>query len=157
MARTKETVQLKDSDWDTLFPGEQFKIGSTELNLQPLALEDISLILKKVTMITSQLSELELSLEDLTGNSLKIVQLVELVVEEAPEILSQMSGLSTADVRSLPLATAVELFNAALDVNIQSQQDLLKNFKGLAARFQTFTNPTAQAEVPALAAVETQQ
>lgn len=148
MARTKETVQLQDSDWETLFPGVEFTIGTTKLKLQPLALEDISLILKKVTMITSQLSDLNLSMTDLTENSLKIVQLVELIVDEAPDILSQMSGLKESDVRALPLATSVELFNAALDVNIKSQEDLVKNFKGLADRFKTFTNPTARATLP---------
>lgn len=150
MARNKETVELKDSDWDTLFPGEGFTIGDTELNLVPLAIEDLSLILKKVSLITGQLSELNLSLDDLSKNSLKIVQLVELVVDEAPEILSWMSGLATKDVVALPLSTAVELFNAALDVNIKSQKDLLKNFKGLAARFKMFTDPTALAEAPAV-------
>lgn len=147
MPRKRQEVTLQDSDWEALFPGQDHTIGTTTFKITPLSVEDLSIVLKRVSTITTQIAELQLTADDFTGEGAdRLVGLVQLIVEEAPDILAQMSGLSVGDIKGLPIPTTVDLFNKVLDVNINSQEDLVKNFKGLAERFQKFTNPTALLE-----------
>lgn len=154
MARNKPQVKLQDSDWDALFPGEDYTIGSTTFKIVPLSVEDLSIVLKRISTITNQLATLEMQVKDFAegeesrpvDSGERILRLVQLIVEEAPDILSQMSGLDVEDIKGLPITAAVDLFNKVLDVNIKSQDDLVKNFKGLADRFKKFTSPTVEQE-----------
>ena len=95
--------------------------------------------------IASEVTKLNFTAENFTSEeSVGMIQLVGLIIKQAPEILSDMSGVAVADIKGLPLAPAVELFNQCLDVNIESQDSLLKNFKELGTKFQKLT----QAEAP---------
>lgn len=137
--RTKKKVSLKDNDWKELFPGEEFKIGSTSLILEPLSLKGLSFVIDKISRISESISKLEISFSDLKGSDfIKLTGLVHLIVLEAPEILAEMSGLESDDIKEIPLDKAVELFIKCLDINILSQESLIKNFKELGVKIEKF-------------------
>jgi hypothetical protein len=139
-------VKLKESDWEVLFPAEDFKIGSTTLELTPLSLSGLATITRRLTNVVDKVTALELNLDSLTSEVGKIVQLVSLILGDAPEILAEMSGLDLEDIQRLPLDIAVGLFSACLDVNLRSQESLVKNFKGLGGKVAKFMsgNQTVQ-------------
>lgn len=139
-------VKLKESDWEVLFPAEDFKIGETTLELIPLSLAGLATITRRLTQMVDKVVALELSLDSLTSEAGKIVQLVALILGDAPEILAEMSGVDLDDIKRLPLDVAVSLFSACLDVNLRSQESLLKNFKGLGGKVAKFMggNQTVQ-------------
>lgn len=139
-------VKLKESDWEVLFPAEDFKIGDTTLELTPLSLSSLATITRRLTSVVDKIGALDLNLENITSEAGKIVQLVALILGDAPEILSEMSNLDLDDVKRLPLDTAVALFSACLDVNLRSQESLVKNFKGLGGKVAKFMsgNQTVQ-------------
>lgn len=139
-------VKLKESDWEVLFPAEDFKIGSTTLELTPLSLSGLATITRRLTNVVDKVTALELNLDSLTSEAGKIVQLVALILDDAPEILAEMSGLDLEDIQRLPLDVAVGLFSACLDVNLRSQESLVKNFKGLGGKVAKFMsgNQTVQ-------------
>ena len=146
MAREQKKVSLNDSDWDALFPQTKYVLGTTEIYIQPLSLESLASIIEQVQKIALEVTKLNFTAENFTGEeSIGMIQLVALIIKQAPNILSDMSGVNVKDIQSLPLAPAVELFNKCLDVNIESQDSLLKNFKELGTKFQKLT----QAEAPA--------
>jgi hypothetical protein len=137
-------VKLQDSDWNVLFPAEDFVIGTTKLELIPLSLSGLARVTRKITQIIDKVNTLNLDFTDLQ-NASKIVELVALLLSDAPDILSEMSGLDVEDIQRLPLDTGVALFNTCLDVNLKSQENLTKNFKGLGEKVARFMgNRTVQ-------------
>lgn len=147
MAKKNTVVRLKDTDWEELFPGTSFIIGGTEIFLTPLSLKSIATITGKLAGIANTFSNLETTIQDIDNRSVEAVTgIVQVIVTEAPDILSEMSGLHPEDVQGLPLEVAVNLFNACLDVNLESQESLIKNFKSLGDKFSKFLSP---AEEPA--------
>lgn len=137
-------VQLKQTDWDILFPVDFFTIGETKLEITPLSLQSISVIAKYLTKIITKINTLNVNLDQLSSESSKIVEIVYLILEDAPEILQELSGLHVDDVKKLPLDTAVSLFALCMDVNLRSQESLVKNFKGLGDKVAKFMSGTNQ-------------
>lgn len=71
-----------------------------------------------------------------------MIQLVALIISDAPEILSELSGLDVDDITRLPIEKAVDLFGVCLEVNLASKEGLIKNFKGLGEKVGLLTqNP----------------
>ena len=134
----KNVVNLKASDWEILFPAEDFKIGSTTLELTPLSISGLAAVIRKITAVIDKISALQIDINDLQGNAGKIVELVALLLSDVPEVLPEMSGLDVEDVQRLPLDIAVALFDACLEVNLRSQESLTKNFKGLGVKVAKF-------------------
>ena len=134
----KERVNLKTSDWEILFPVEDFKIGSTVLELKPLSLNGLAAVIRKITSIIDKITMLEIDLNNFQANAGKIVELVGLILSDAPDVLSEMSDLDVEDIKRLPLDTAVSLFDKCLDVNLRSQESLTKNFQGLGVKVAKF-------------------
>lgn len=136
-------VKLNESDWEMLFPAQDFMIGqNTHLDLVPMNLAQLAKITRHLTKIIGQVSQMEITLNDLMGDAPKIVEVVALILSEAPEILSEMSGLDVEDVQRLPLHVGLELFSECLDINLQSQESLIKNFKGLGGKIAKFMGGT---------------
>lgn len=136
-------VKLVESDWEMLFPVETFTIGQqTRLELTPLSLAGLARVSRQLTAVIGEIAELEVTLDDLTQNAPKIVQVVAIILDKSPGILADMSGLDIDDVQRLPLHIALELFNACLDINLTSQESLVKNFKGLGGKVAKFMGGT---------------
>lgn len=138
MSRQKKKFKLKDEDWKDLFPGSEFEIGTTKILIEPLSVQQLAFILGKLNSVSESLAEVAVSAEDFGTNSARIINLVRVIIEEVPEVLSEMSGLDVEDIKNLPLTVAVELFNKCLDVNIESQESLVANLKELATKFGQF-------------------
>lgn len=125
-------VTLNNEDWLALFPETNFTIGTTTLRLMPLTVTSVARVLKQLSYISNLLVEEGLTLKDLSKDNVSaIIKLVSVIVEQAPGILSEMSGLDEFDVQRLPLNVAVDLFTACLDLNLASQEGLVKNFNRL--------------------------
>lgn len=129
---TGNKVTLNSEDWLALFPETNFKIGTTTLRLMPLTVSTVARVLKQLSGISSLLVEEGLTLKDLSRDNVPaIITLVSVIMAQAPGILSEMSGLDEFDVQRLPLTVAVDLFIACLDLNLASQEGLVKNFNRL--------------------------
>lgn len=138
---TSAKVKLIESDWDALFPSKQFVIGTSKIDIAPLSIEELASVLNKLSEISDKIQENVPSddlAEGLTKSSVTIINLVRVIMQESPDILSDISNIDVDDVRGLPLDKALELFNFCLDVNIESQESLIKNFEGLATRMTQF-------------------
>lgn len=133
-------VTLNSEDWLALFPETNFKIGTTTLRLMPLTVSTVARVLKQLSGISSLLVEEGLTLKDLSRDNVPaIITLVSVIMAQAPGILSEMSGLDEFDVQRLPLNVAVDLFIACLDLNLASQEGLVKNFNRLGEKIVALT------------------
>jgi hypothetical protein len=75
-----------------------------------------------------------------------MTELISTILEEAPEIISEMTGVHEDDIKNLPLDVVVDMFNVSLDVNLNSQEDLVKNLKSLGEKFNKFLGVETQQE-----------
>jgi len=137
MARGKRQ-KIKESDWDVLFPGETFTIGTTSLIIEPLDIDSFNKIIKKVIAqqkrIANELKKENINMDNFDdfGNRLKISAIL---LDIVPDAVADAANMIVEDVRRLPVSKGVELVNKILDVNIGSLEDLEKNFKSLAEKF----------------------
>lgn len=148
MAReSQKKVSLDQADWDVLFKSKEYAIGNTILKIYPLSLEELISVVKTFAVIQKEASTLQELVTpryneagDLIPKDSSILEnLAQVILEKAPSILSTMSGLDVKDVVSLPLLEAVKLFNACVDVNLESQEDLVKNLKALGQKVSSLT------------------
>lgn len=153
----KIKTKLVESDWTSLFPSKPYTIGTTTVDVSPLSIQELSGILEKVSLISDKIQTgilLDENLSDgLTKSSVTVINLIKIIMAESPDILSDISNIDVEDIQSLPLDKALELFNFCLDVNIESQESLIKNFNGLASRMTQFMGnkvpaPTLTEEIP---------
>lgn len=157
---SKQKIRLQDSDWDQLFPGKPFNIASTEIQVVPLSLQEISSVLAKLSLLADAIEGLDLDKVDTgsetltTEKGINVLNLVAIIMDKSPDILSDMSGVDVEDIQGLPLGTAVELFSFCLEVNIESQESLIKNLNKLGGKMAAFTGgtqkaaPTQRATIP---------
>ena len=152
-----EKVRLKSEDWTSLFPGQDYQIGSTIIRLKPLAISAIARITNRLAKIGATVDGLNLSVDQFdaelsgtakTGLTSGIASLAGVILTEAPEILSELSGVHEDDINELPLSLAVDLFTKCLEINIESQEDLVKNLKSLGKKFNQFLNPETKEATP---------
>lgn len=148
MAReSQKKVNLDQADWDVLFKSKEYAIGNTVLKIYPLSLEELISVVKTFAAIQKEataLQELVAPRYDEEGamiprDSSLLENLAQVILEKAPSILSTMSGLEVSDVIGLPLLEAIKLFNACVDVNLESQEDLVKNLKALGQKVSSLT------------------
>ena len=143
----KQKVKLQESDWAALFPTKSFVIGTTTITIAPLSIEELSSVLNKLALISDKIQEdlPETNLEDgVAKSSITILNLVNVIMENSPDILSDIANIEVDDIQSLPLDKALELFNFCLDVNIESQDSLVKNFAALGEKIQKFMGNQSQ-------------
>jgi hypothetical protein len=132
-------VKLSDSDWSVLFPQQTYKLGGTSLSLTPLSLTGLANIMAQVNVIVTKMEKLGVALGELVATPQNVTLLVTTIVQDAPSILSELSGLDEGDVAKLPISVAVDLFSVCLDVNLSSQEGLVKNFKRLGEKVAQMT------------------
>ena len=121
-------MKLDSSDWDILLPGETVKIGNKNLLIKPLGLSDLALLLRELKTVVKICSESGITLDNYEAH---LWQLAEIIMSETPHILTLVTGIDSEDVSRLPVAIAMKILNVCLQVNIDSQGDLLKNSHAL--------------------------
>jgi len=120
-------------DFDSLFPGKVFKIKDQEITIYPLNIQQISYVIKKVNTLIPEFEKKNISFDNL-GTPENMFNMVSIIMDNAPEILSELTGIEEESIKKLPVSYAIELFSTALEVNIESKDDLQKNFNGLSKK-----------------------
>ena len=131
MSRRKKKIKLGEDDWSQLFPGEKFEIAGTTLIIEPMDLKTLSSVLKKVGTVMDSFPKVDIGSALAGKENSSMLDFISKIVEDVPEVLSDMSGLDQDDVLKLPLDIGVELFAKCLDVNLKAKESLLKNLKKL--------------------------
>ena len=142
MAKQKEDnekVGLTEEDWNILLPGREFTVGKTTVYIEPLGLKDFVATVKRLDSIRVELATAGLTLENYSDPA-GIVKLATLIMDNVPDVLSDSSGIKESDLKKLPLGVIMNLLSVVLDVNIESQEGLLKNFTALAGKVVSLIN-----------------
>jgi len=121
-----------DADWEALFPGKIFKAGAQSINIMPLTVEQITGVVRQIKVIMPELKKEGISMKNLMDSD-NVATTVSVIVDKVPGLMSDITGIGQASINKMPLAALVDLFNCALEANIESKEVLEKNFEKLAA------------------------
>ena len=144
MKKEKQTSFFSDEDWKNLLPGKVVKLGSKSIRIKPFVLEDFIPILSQII----SLQEVFVSSGITQGNFMskeKLPDVVKILKDNAPEIISVASGIPATDVARLPISPLLALVDAILDVNLESQEGLAKNLQSLVAKMSKIAPATQKA------------
>lgn len=122
-------MRLKQNDWDILFKKHDYIIGTTTLKLIPLSLENLPGVVSEFLKISGSLIKEGITTDNYVS---KLKELSILVANKAPGLISIMSGLHEDDIKKLPIPIVVSLLTECIKVNIEDQEDFLKNLMALA-------------------------
>ena len=127
-----------DLDWGALFPGKPFTVGNTVHHIEPLNIKGIASVSKKIKAIFPMLKEEGIVLTDIENTNFLdlIVKAVPILIENAPEIISDLTQIEVDSLMEFPPQYLIELVTVAVEANIEAKESLEKNFKGLAKMFQ---------------------
>lgn len=128
-----------DVDWDALFPGKEFTVGSMTHTVRPLDIQSIAKISKKIKSFIPMIQKDGINLTNV-GNPENIVKLAEILIDNAPEIISDATMINIESLVKFPPQYLLELVTIAIEVNIESKEALEKNFKSLTKTLQNLQN-----------------
>ena len=123
-----ETTSLTDADWEILLPGKPWQIGTKTIDLKPLGVADFAVLLRNLKSVIGKIAEAGITIDNYKS---KLPELAGVILVNAPGIISTLSGLNAENARRLPVAKAVELLALCFEVNIDSQDELVKNLMTL--------------------------
>lgn len=114
-------------DFDALLPGKIFTIGTQDILITPLDVTRTAYITKKIRNIIPLFIEQGITLENYNTVS-NLLTITEVLMMNAPDILSELLDIEEKDVIRLPLSIACEGLAIALEVNLEAKESLTKNF-----------------------------
>ena len=132
-----------DVDWDALFPGKPFTVGSKTVNITPLNIAQIATVTRKIKTIMPILKAEDIDWEGL-NNPETIVKLIPILMDNTPEIVSEASGIDLESLVKFPPEYMLKLVTIAIEVNLESKEALEKNFESLVETFQTLPEMKSQ-------------
>lgn len=131
MAKKEEKSILNDEDWEILLPSKNITLGKTTVPIKPLNIEDFSTLTSKTIYAFTKVKELG-DIREVFRTPTGFKKIVEIIVREAPGIISLLTGIPVVDVKRLPITKNLELMNTAWEVNTEDQETLAKNLEGVA-------------------------
>lgn len=126
-------------DWDSLFPGKEFTIGTFTHSIRPLNVETIAAITKRIKSIVPMLQAEEITLSNV-NNPDKIIKLAQILIDNAPEIISDATMINIESIVKFPPQCLLELIATTVEVNLESKDTLEKNFKCLTETLNSLQN-----------------
>lgn len=124
-------VSLSEEDFNLLLPGKAIIVGRSEIIIRPLGIERLKLMLARLGAIASTLSDAGITFKNYNKED-NLFKVVAIVLEKAPDLLSDVSTINVVDLRRLPLMANVQILSDVLEINIESQEGLEKNLNVLA-------------------------
>lgn len=141
---TEDTSFFSDEDWEHLLPGKTITIGKKSILIKPFGLEDYIHVTKKLTAVKGKFVAQGITRENFQGE--KLPEVASLILSEVPELVARATGIPEKELLRLPLSPCVEIASTIIDVNLESQQGLEKNFHGLVAGLAKLNSPTVVEE-----------
>jgi len=132
MSESKQDKRkLTDEDWDLLLPGKEVKLGNTRIEVKPLGFQEFVRTVRRLGEVREQLAGEGLTLENFNEPQ-NLLKLVGVVMDEIPELMSDVLCVEQADLELVPVTVMVDVARTVIEVNVKSQEGLLKNLTALA-------------------------
>ena len=131
-----EVTRLKEGDWKEIFNISLFTIGSTELPIKALVLEDLADVCAMIGKASDVIIQKTAIFQDKSKSISEKIEvaapvIAKVIANDFPEIVQKMSGLHIDDIKKLPAPIQVELALKCVEVNLESMESLAKNLQAL--------------------------
>ncbi len=125
-------IKLTQNDWEELLPSTAVVLGKTVVEIKPLSVFQLKGMGSKIAAVFKALAEQGVNSDSLDTQE-GMAAIFSALIDYAPGLLQEATGIHADDIAKLPLIKGVELLRVVIEVNISSYQDLLKNLKALGA------------------------
>jgi hypothetical protein len=125
-------------DLEALFPGDILEIGDNKIDIRPLGVLKLVTISKKLKTLIKNLTDEGVTWENYSTPE-NIFKIATILLEHAPESLSEASGIHIEDINVLPIEEIIRIIDKVVEVNLKSKGTLEKNFKSLTSKFEQKT------------------
>lgn len=126
-----DKISLSEQDFELLLPGKTITVGTSEIVIKPLGMERLKLMFQRLGTIAETLKAEGITFKNYNKED-KLLKLVEVIMDKAPDLLSDASNIKLADLQRLPVMINVRILTDVLELNIESQEGLEKNLHVLA-------------------------
>ena len=123
-------INLSTDDWDDLLQGDTITLGKTTVVISPLGIAQLKNMSLKVKALMEALAEKGINSSNFDAPD-NMANTFTTLVERVPELMEEATGINRDDIARLPLAKGVELLRKAIEVNVKSQETLVKNLQAL--------------------------
>lgn len=130
MAKEPQRLNL---NVDTLFPAETIEIDGQVVEIRPLGFSQLTTVVRKARAYGNLFSTEEITWENFNKPE-NILTIASILLENAPELISEASNIHVDDITALPPEYVFEIVSAVVDVNMKSKEKLEKNWKSLAEK-----------------------
>lgn len=123
-------INLSTDDWDDLLQGDTITLGKTTVVISPLGIAQLKNMSLKVKALMEALAEKGINSSNFDAPE-NMANTFTTLVERVPELMEEATGINRDDIARLPLAKGVELLRKVIEVNVKSQETLVKNLQAL--------------------------
>jgi len=131
--KEKETSFFSDEDWQDLLPTKEVKVGSKTVRIEPFGVKAFKHAIQKVISVQGVFESEGITRANF-NTAEKIPKVAIIIMDNIPDLLANASGIPLEDFLRLPISPVVEILNAVIDVNLESQRGLEKNLPALVAK-----------------------
>lgn len=122
-------------DWDALFPGKEIDLYGEKIFIKPMESQQIGRVISNVKSLIQVFDEQDITFENYK-NPDKLLALLDIIMQNSPEIISEATGISLEDINRLPIDANLLLLVTAVEVNLESKESLEKNLSCLTKKLQ---------------------
>lgn len=123
-------INLSTDDWDDLLQGDTITLGKTTVVISPLGIAQLKNMSLKVKALMEALAEKGVNSSNFDAPE-NMANTFTTLVDRVPELMEEATGVNRDDIGRLPLAKGVELLRKVIEVNVKSQETLVKNLQAL--------------------------
>ena len=129
----KATSFFSDEDWENLLPAKEVPIGSKKIIIEPFGVKALKVAIQQVISIQGMFEAQGITRTNF-NKAENLPKVAVILIDNIPDLLADASGIPVDEFSRLPLAPVVEILNAVIDVNLESQRGLEKNLPALVAK-----------------------
>lgn len=129
MAKIKLGIEVSK-----LYRVETINIAGQSVSIRPLSLRQLAALVSKAQLIANRCAEEGITWENFRQPA-KALALAMILVTDFVDVLSEASNIEEEDLQQLPVEIILEIINTVIKVNMDSKDDLAKNFDSLTKMF----------------------
>ena len=131
---SNDTKRSLGVNWDNLFPAVPVELGGKEIEIYPMGLRLSGSVSRRLRLLILEIGAAGIPFEQLKNmDDVKehLPMLASLLLEKAPDLLSDAANIKLEDIEDMPLVEAIKLLDAIIQANIRSREIFEKNLESL--------------------------
>ena len=126
---------------EDIFPQQKVKVGTGSIVLKAMPFGTLVSIIAQLKELGATLKEQGVTWDNYQEQEFTMKAAIT-IVEEFPELLSEVTTIDIESLKAIPLDVLVEIISATVEVNMSAKDKFIKNFQSLTGNFQKMMKVT---------------